>query len=94
MDVPDANADLPSVDRLAYLITGDLQDDDLGLWEVVWKLNALAPAAPLDEKVRLARPAVSNLLGQLDLWRGEWSGGPIALLTDCEKEMLGRDDTL
>jgi hypothetical protein len=36
------------------LISGDRQSDDLGLWEVVWTLNALAPAAPLDEKMRLA----------------------------------------
>ena len=82
MQVPDAKSDLPSVDRLAYLISGDLQDDDLGLWEVVWRLNTLAPAASLDEKIRLARHAVSSLLGHNDLWRGDWPGGPIALLTE------------
>lgn len=92
MRVP-ANAELPSVDRLAYLISGDLQSDDVGLWEVVWTLNTLAPAAPLDEKIRLARHAVSSLLGHHDLWRGEWPGGPIALLTEAEERALAHDDT-
>lgn len=87
------NADLPSVDRLAYLISGDLQSDDLGLWEVVWTLNTLAPAAPLDEKIRLARRAVSSLLGHNDLWRGEWPGGPARLPTEDEKQALAHDDT-
>lgn len=78
MWVPDANAELPSVDRLVYLISGDLQSDDVGLWEVVWTLNTLAPAAPLDDKVRLARLAISSLLDHHDLWRGEWPEGPIS----------------
>jgi hypothetical protein len=91
--VPDANTDLPSVDRLAYLISGDLQSGDLGLWEVVWTLNTLAPRAPLSEKIRLARRAVSSLLGHQDLWRGEWPGGPIAPLTADDKHTLARDDT-
>lgn len=93
MQVPDANTTLPSVDRLAYLISGDLQSDDLGLWEVVWTLNTLAPAAPLDEKIRLARHTVSSLLGNHDLWRGEWPGGPVALLTEDEKQTLAHGDT-
>lgn len=91
--MPDANAELPSVDHLAYLISGDLQSDDVGLWEVVWTLNTLAPAAPLDEKIRLARLAVASLLGHHDLWRGEWPGGPIALLTEVEKQAIAHDDT-
>jgi hypothetical protein len=91
--VPDANNDLPSVDRLVYLLSADLEADDLGLWEVVWSLNTLAPAAPLDEKIRLARHAVSRLVGNHDLWRGEWPGGPVALLTEEEKHALAHDDT-
>lgn len=90
--VPDENTHLPSVERLAYLVSSDLQDDDLGLWEVVWTLNTLAPAAPLDEKIRLARHAVSSLLGQCDLWRGEWPGGPVAILSEDEKRTLSHDD--
>lgn len=31
VQVPDANSGLPSADRLAYLISEDLQSDDLGL---------------------------------------------------------------
>jgi hypothetical protein len=93
VQVPDANIELPSVDRLAYLISGDLQSDDVGLWEVVWTLNTLAPAAPLDEKIRLARHAVSSLSGHHGLWRGEWPGGPVALLTEGEMQKLAHDDT-
>lgn len=93
MQVSDANTELPSVDRLVYLISGDLQSDDVGLWEVVWTLNRLAPAAPLNQKIRLARHAVATLLGQHDLWRGEWPGGPVALLTEAEKQALAHDDT-
>lgn len=92
MQVPDRKSDLPSVDRLAYLISGDLQDDHLGLWEVVWRLNTLAPAAPLNEKIRLARHAVSSLLGHCDLWRGDWPGGPVALLTEDEMQTLAHDE--
>lgn len=86
------NAGLPSVERLAYLISGDLQDDDLGLWEVVWTLNQLAPSAPLDEKIRLSRRTVSSLAGHYDLWRGDWPSGPVAILTEEEKETLARED--
>lgn len=91
--MPDANTDLPSGDRLAYLISGDLQSDDVGLWEVVWTLNTLAPGAPLLEKIHLARQAVSSLVGDHDLWRGDWPGGPVALLTEDEETTLGHDDT-
>ena len=56
-------------------------------------LNTLAPAAPLDEKIRLARHVVSSLLGNYDLWRGELPGGPVALLTEEEMQTLARDDT-
>jgi hypothetical protein len=90
--VPNQSDRLPSVDRLTFLLSGDLQDDDLGLWEVVWTLNTLAPAAPLDEKIRLARRAVSRLLGQYDLWRGDWPGGPVALLTEDENRTLAHED--
>ena len=92
VQAPDANSGLPSADRLAYLISEDLQSDDLGLWEIVWTLNTLAPEAALDEKIRLARRAVSVLVGQYDLWRGEWPTGPVAPLTEREKQTLARDD--
>lgn len=92
--VTDASAELPSVDRLVYLIEGDLlQDDDIGLWEIVWTLNRLAPAATVAEKVRLARRAVSRLVGRCELWRGEWPGGPVALLTEDERNTLAHEDT-
>lgn len=91
--VPTTNGDdLPSLDRLTYLVSADLQSDDVPLWEIVWTLNALAPDAPLDEKVRLARSVVGALTGQYDLWRGEWPTGPVALLTEAEKRTLAHDD--
>jgi hypothetical protein len=90
--VSDTNSSLPSLDRLTYLLSGDLQSDDLPLWEIVWTLNTLAPGAPLDEKIRLARRAVSVLVGQHDLWRGEWPTGPVAPLTEHERQALADDD--
>lgn len=91
---PTQPAALPSLDRLVYLIGVDLEDDDVGLWEVVWTLNSIAPTAPLDEKVRLARRAVSVLVGQYELWRGERpTGRPVARLTDSETQTLAGDDT-
>lgn len=92
MQVPTANSILPSVDRLTYLVSGDLQSDDVPLWEIVWTLNTLAPAVPLDEKIRLARRAVRELVGIYDLWRGEWPAGPVALLTEGEKHVIAHDD--
>jgi len=83
---------LPSVDRLAYLVSADLQAGDLALWEIVWTLNSLAPEAPLEEKIRLARRAVSQLVGHYELWRGEWPAGPVAPLTEREKQTLAHDD--
>ena len=56
-------------------------------------MNTLVPAAPLDEKIGLARHAVSSLLGHHVLWRGAWPGGPVALLTENEKRTLAHDDT-
>ena len=91
---PNENDDPPSIDRLTYLLSDDLHSDDLGLWEVVWTLNTVAPEAPLDEKIRLARSAVSRLPGQYDLWRGDWPGGPVALLTEDEKRALAHDHAL
>lgn len=40
----------------------------------------------------LARRAVSSLLGHHDLWRGDWPGSPVALLTEDEKQTLAHDD--
>ncbi|MCR1781908.1 hypothetical protein KVF89_05115 [Nocardioides carbamazepini] len=85
---------LPSLDRLVYLLSGELQSDDLPLWEIVWMLNALAPAALLDDKIRLARHAASVLVGQYDLWRGEWPNGPVAPLTEAELQTLATDDAV
>jgi len=71
-------ADLPSVERLAYLLSGDLQDyGDLPLWEIVWQLNATSPVALLADKLRLVRRAVSQLGDECELWRGTWPGGPV-----------------
>ena len=90
--VPAETSQLPSLDRLVYLMSAELEEDDLGLWEVVWHLNTTAPAAPLEEKVQLARRAVSVLMGQHDLWRGEWPGGPVTPLSERETQALASDD--
>ena len=87
-----ANSDLPSVDRLIDLLSVDLQSDDVPLWEIVWNLNTLAPAAPLDAKIRLARRAVGELVGRYELWRGEWPAGPVAPLTESEQQAIAHDD--
>ncbi len=92
VQMPGPDSSLPSLDRLVYLMSAELQSDDLGLWEIVWHLNTLAPEAPLDEKVRLARRTVSVLMGQYDLWRGEWPAGPMAPLSESEKLALAHDD--
>lgn len=83
---------LPSLDRLVFLLSGNLQSDDLPLWEIVWTLNTLAPTAALEDKIGLARRAASVLVGQYDLWRGEWPGGPVAPLTSSETEILVSED--
>lgn len=90
---PDDGSALPSLDRLVYLLSGDLQSDDLPLWEIVWTLNTLAPTAALEDKIHLARRATAVLVGQYDLWRGEWPGGPIAPLTQSETERLASEET-
>lgn len=90
--VSEPNSSLPSLDRLVYLMSAELQDDDLPLWEIVWHLNRLAPSASLDDKIRLSRRAVSVLVGHNDLWRGEWPGGPLAPLTQSETQTLASDE--
>lgn len=60
-------AGLPSPERLAGLIVGDLADDDLGLWEIVWGLNTTNPEADLIDKIRIARSAVSLLADETEL---------------------------
>jgi hypothetical protein len=89
--VTDSTA-LPSPERLVFLLTDELEGDDFPLWEFVWNLNTLAPLAPLTDKIRLARRAVSLLVGQYDLWRGEWPGGPVAPLTESEMQILGNNN--
>jgi len=83
---------LPSVERLMFILADDLERDDLPIWEIVWTLNTLAPSAPLADKIRLARRAVSLLVGQYELWRGEWPSGPVAKLGDNEAQVLADDD--
>src|SRR3990170_4082710 len=65
-------AALPSVERLAYLLSGDLEDDDLPLWEIVWQLTTTTPDARLADKLRLARRAISQLGDECELRRGTW----------------------
>src|SRR5205085_2885906 len=84
--------DLPSIERLAYLLSGDLQAGDVPVWEVVWQLNRSAPLAPLEDKLRLARRAVSQLGDEYQLWRGTWLDGPVAPLTVQETRDLAADD--
>ena len=40
---------------------------------------------------RGVRP-VSVLMGQYELWRGEWPGGPVTRLTERETQALASDD--
>jgi hypothetical protein len=90
--VVDSASALPSPERLAYVIAGDLEEDNLGLWEVVWGLNSSHPRASLEEKIGLARRAVSLLGNQADLWRGDPldpDGGP---LTPEDLQALAADD--
>jgi hypothetical protein len=89
--VPDSTT-LPSPERLVFLLTGELESDDFPLWEFVWNLNTLAPSVPLADKIGLARRAVSLLVGQYDMWRGEWPGGPVAPLTDSDLQVLAEND--
>ena len=83
---------LPSPERLAFMLAGVLEEGDFPLWEFVWHLNRLAPAAPLADKVRVARRALPSFLDEYDLWRGEWTEGPVAPLTEAETRLMATDD--
>jgi hypothetical protein len=83
---------LPSPDRLAFLLAGNLQEDDVPLWEIVWHLNREAPTASLDQKIRLARRVLPLLADEYDLWRGEWPGGPVAPMSAAEIQAMATDD--
>jgi hypothetical protein len=86
-----ATADLPSSTQAAERLLDFLHfEDDQWLWEVVWDLNARFPAAGQEEKIRLARQAVSELLasGFIELWRGVWPDGPVEPLGAAEIERL------
>lgn len=84
---------LPSLDRLVHLLSGDIQSDDLPLWEIVWTLNAR-----WRRRHRLRTRSVWH-----DARRLCWSisttygvvrpGGPVALLTRSETESLVSEDT-
>lgn len=87
-----ATAELPSPERLAFLLAGDLQEDDVPLWEVVWRLNSMAPDAALPDKLRLARRAVSMLADEYEFWRGDWPGGPVAPTSEQQVTLLATDD--
>ena len=71
---------------------GDLAEDDQGLWEIVWGLNATHPEAPLDAKIRLARHAVALLTDETKLWRGDPLDPGSAPLTFAEARVLAGDD--
>jgi hypothetical protein len=88
------NMDLPSRELTAERLLDCLHfEDDQWLWEVVWALNARCPKAGQDEKVGLARQAVFELLadGLIELWRGEWPGGPVEPLSPAQIERLRVD---
>lgn len=76
------------------MLSGDLEEDDVAIWEIVWGLNTTAPEAPLTDKLRLARRAVSQLGDECELWRGSWPGGPKSPLTDQELRILAEDDAV
>lgn len=86
-------SDLPSPERLAFMLAGYLQEDDLPLWEIVWHLNRDAPAVPLNEKIRLARRALPLLSDEYDLWRGEWPGGPVERMSEAGIRAMETEDT-
>lgn len=84
---------LPSVDALIVGMTDLLESDDVPLWEFTWHLNTIRPDASVPDNIRLARRAVTQLLGQeYELWRGEWPTGPLAPLTEPEIRELANDD--
>ncbi len=85
-------SDLPSPERLVFMLADDLQEDDFPLWEFVWHLNSQTPAAPLADKIRLARRALPLLSDEYELWRGEWPGGPVARVTETEMRQMATDD--
>jgi hypothetical protein len=84
---------LPSPERLAYLLSNDLQSGDVPLWALVRHLDGLAPAASLSDKIRLAQRTLPLLLQEHDLWRGKSPGGPVAPMTEAEISAMSNDDT-
>lgn len=87
-----ALSELPSAERLVFLLTDELRADDFPLWEFVWTLNTMAPSVALADKVRVARRAVSMLTDEYELWRGEWPAGPTTSLSADETTLLAADD--
>ena len=88
---------LPSLRAVrATLIDALWFEDDQGLWEVVWRLNADHASASMSSKVAMARDVVFGLIdeGLVTLTVSEWpnradEGRP---LTDAESERLRTDD--
>ena len=84
---------LPSVDGLIFQVHDLLDAGDVGIWELVWHLDASHADAPIEDKIRLARRAATDLISRdYDLWRGTWPEGPEAPLTEVEKRDLAHDD--
>lgn len=69
-----------------------IQEDDFPIWEFVWHLNRMAPAAPLGDKIRVARRAMRSFMDEYELWRGEWPSGPVAPMTEVEIEAMAGDE--
>lgn len=87
------DAQLPSVDGLIFQLMDLLAGGDFPVWEFVWHLNATHPDADLADKIRLARRASTDLISKdFELWQGRWPDGPVARLTDAEKQDLAADD--
>jgi hypothetical protein len=86
---------LPSQDEVIERLLDALRyEDDQWLWEIVWVMNTNHPDAPNADKVALARQVVLGLAkGQIvELWRGEWPNGAVALVNDEELERLQVED--
>jgi hypothetical protein len=65
---------LPSPQQLRETLLDDLvHEDDVWLWEIVWKLNNDCPEPPAAAKIDLARRVVFTLVTEqaIELWRAD-----------------------
>jgi hypothetical protein len=93
--MPAMTAELPEPDDVRDRLLDVLRhEDDQGLWEVVWVMNAEGCAAPIEKKVQLARDVVLKLLvgGEVELWRVTWPATTANLLTPDELHRLALED--